>query len=102
MEFPTKGKTKTWGLTDLKLTEYRESFPGLNIDAELRKARQWCRDNSAKRKTGRGMTRFLGTWLSRANDSGRGRSSAGAYRDHTVSSPEDFDREANSEPDNRC
>lgn len=71
--FPTTGKgSKTWTLPATKLAEYREAYPSLDVDVELRKARQWCRDNPAKRKTAGGMLRFLTTWLNRAQDRGGG------------------------------
>lgn len=71
MTFPANGKgSPAWGLTAAKLAEYRDSFPGLDVPAELRKARQWCIDNPKKRKTLRGMAAFLTRWLSKAQDRG--------------------------------
>ncbi len=73
MVFPTVGKGgSTWPLLDAKLEEYRQSFPGVDVLSELRKALQWCRDNPAKRKTFSGIPAFLGRWLARAQNSGRG------------------------------
>lgn len=69
--FPTKDG-KEWFLPDGKLAEWQETYPRLDVPSELRKARQWLLDNPAKQKTFRGMTRFLGAWLTRAQDSGRG------------------------------
>lgn len=74
IEFPVNGDKSRplWGLTRSKANEYAESFPGVDVKAELLKARQWCRDNAAKRKTARGMPKFLGAWLSKAqNESAR-------------------------------
>jgi hypothetical protein len=72
MEFPTVGKgSKTWGLTSAKLAEYQEAFPGVDVEAECRKARQWCIDNSTKRKTAKGMPAFLGRWLAKVQDGPR-------------------------------
>lgn len=59
---------KEWVLTQAKYDEYRESFPALDLDAELRAARQWCRDNRSNRKDPSGMTRFLGNWLKKAQN----------------------------------
>lgn len=71
MTFPTVGTgAKEWHLTAAKLAEYATSFPGLDVQAECRKALQWLRDNPGKRKTAKGMPRFLGSWLGRANDRG--------------------------------
>lgn len=68
MSFPLPGAGGEWDLAQSKRDEYAESFPGVDVDGELRKARQWLRDNPTKRKTARGMTRFLGTWLGKAQD----------------------------------
>ena len=69
MLFPVAAKDHPgWPLYQSKIDEYRQSFPGVNLEAQLRKARQWCIDNPAKRKTPGGMLRFLNTWLSKAQD----------------------------------
>lgn len=71
MEFPTNGKgSKVWALRQSKVSEYLESFPGVDVDAELLKARQWCRDNASKRKTPQGMPGFLSRWLSKRQNAG--------------------------------
>ena len=57
---------KLWHLPQAKLDEYTKAFPNLDVEAEFRKASQWLIDNPSKRKTARGMTRFLGGWLGRA------------------------------------
>jgi hypothetical protein len=54
-----------WGLPEEKFLEYRTSFPGVDIHRELLKAHQWLLDNPSKRKTARGMFRFLSGWLGR-------------------------------------
>ena len=79
LTFPVVGTgAKTWVLSADKVAEYREAFPGLNVDAELRKALQWIRDNPKRRKTPSGMTKFLGGWLGRVQDRGGGASMARA------------------------
>ena len=71
-DFPcVGGGPAIWTLTTAKVAEYASSFPGVNLDAELRKAWQWCIDNRANRKTFRGMPAFLSRWLSRAQDQAR-------------------------------
>jgi hypothetical protein len=57
-----------WPLTQAKIDEWGEAYPGVDVLAECRKARQWCIDNPTRRKTAKGMPRFLSTWLSRAQD----------------------------------
>ncbi|AMV23446.1 hypothetical protein VT84_03485 [Gemmata sp. SH-PL17] len=72
MTFPCAGSgPREWCLTQSKLTEWSNAFPGVDVLAECRKARQWLIDNPRKCKTHSGMARFLGSWLGRAQDSGR-------------------------------
>jgi len=67
--FPTRGKGGgSWTLPAAKLAEYREAYPDLDVEAELRNARQWCRDNASDRKTSGGMLRFLTNWLNRSQN----------------------------------
>ncbi len=82
--FQTVGKgPKEWSLTEAKVAEYQESFPGVDVLAECRKARQWIIDNPTKRKTARGMPAFLTRWLGRVQNSGR----AGAGKDAPPETP---------------
>lgn len=70
--FPVTGKgPPNWSLPEDKLIEYRAAYPSLDVDTEMRKARQWCLDNPKRRKTsGRGMLSFLTGWLNRATNHG--------------------------------
>lgn len=71
-DFPTVGSgPKTWTLSKAKSEEYAKSYPGIDIIAECRAARQWCLDNPPRRKTARGMPAFLNRWLSKAQNTGR-------------------------------
>jgi uncharacterized protein YdaU (DUF1376 family) len=55
-----------WSPSAGMVKEWQSSFPSLDVIAELRKARQWCIDNPPKRKTAKGMRRFVGAWLGNA------------------------------------
>lgn len=67
--FPCVGSgPKLWELTQGKVAEYRDSFPGIDVMAECRAARQWCQDNPQKRKTFGGMPGFLTRWLTKAQN----------------------------------
>lgn len=67
LTYPTIGtEAKEWHLTEPKLAEYVEAFPALDVLAECRKALQWLRDDPGRRKTPKGMPKFLGGWLGRA------------------------------------
>lgn len=52
--------------------EYKRLYPGVDIDNAFREMRAWCNSNPTKRKTARGIKRFVNGWLSRQQDSGRG------------------------------
>lgn len=67
--FPCVG-SQSYVLREAKFLEYKKSFPGPVLMGELRKALQWLRDNPTRQKTPRGMPRFLGAWLSRAQNDG--------------------------------
>lgn len=60
-----------WNPTVAKMHEWQATFPIMDLDAQLRLASQWCKDNPAKRKTERGMHRFLFSWLERAQNSNK-------------------------------
>ena len=48
--------------------EWSRAYPKVDVLAEVRKARAWCLSNPKNRKTKGGASRFLNSWLSRAND----------------------------------
>lgn len=73
MEFPVIANGEApWRLLGSKLAEYADTFPHLEVGPELRRARQWLIDNPAKRKTPKGMPKFLFGWLERRQNRGRG------------------------------
>lgn len=55
-------------VTEAEIAEWRAAYPRIDVLAEVRKARAWCIANPSKRKTARGVARFLNTWLSSANE----------------------------------
>lgn len=77
LTYPTVGEIKEWPLRESKVREYETTFPGMDARAELRRARQWCVDTPARRKTAGGMLRFLFGWLERKQNDGRGGGSSG-------------------------
>ncbi len=70
-KFPVCGQDEPWVLMAAKLAEYQETYPHLDVGAELREAVQWCRDHESRQKTPRGMHSFLGGWLQRAQNRGK-------------------------------
>lgn len=65
MTFPTIGPAQEWA-TDAHVARWREMFPTLDVDAECRRALAWVEANPTKRKTARGMPKFLVGWMLRA------------------------------------
>lgn len=53
-----------------KIALWKETYPAVDIEQELRKMAAWSDANPAKRKTRRGITRFINSWLSREQDRG--------------------------------
>lgn len=49
---------------------WRELYPAVDIMQELRKMKGWCDSNPERRKTKRGIRRFINSWLSRQQDTG--------------------------------
>lgn len=48
------------------LAELRAAFPKVPLRDEMAKARSWCVANPAKRKTARGVAKFLHGWMTKA------------------------------------
>jgi hypothetical protein len=64
--FPVVGNSGSdWSLPQSLYDELRDAYPGVKLDDELRKARAWCISNAKRRKTPRGMPKFLNSWMER-------------------------------------
>ena len=59
------------------ITMWRETFPAVDVEFELGKMKAWLVSNPTKRKTRRGITRFINTWLTKTQDSGGSRTGKG-------------------------
>lgn len=92
LTFPTVGKTKDWHLDQAKLTELGAAFPLVDVLAECRKALAWMQASPARRKTARGMGRFLFGWLSRCVDRGGNPSAGGSGQVRRETIGEKIDR----------
>lgn len=55
-----------------KLQQWRETFPAVDVVQEFKKMYMWLDGNPKKKKTRRGISRFIYGWLERAQNSGRG------------------------------
>lgn len=63
--FPDCIRGETYMVSWDQAAEWAKAYPAVNIDEELRRAKAWLDANPTKRKTKRGMPRFLVAWFSR-------------------------------------
>ena len=52
-----------WRPTVADINEWRKLYSGIDVVRELGRMRQWCISNPSKRKTPRGVRRFVTNWL---------------------------------------
>ena len=65
------GKIPTRNITEREVKEWQPLYPGVNVLAECGKMAGWCIGNPSKRKTARGVDRFIHSWLANAQDQPR-------------------------------
>lgn len=70
--FPVSGNDKDWLLSEAFLEEQRPLYPGVDVLIEFKKALQWLKANPTRKKTARGMPKFLIGWLERSQNKSRG------------------------------
>ena len=49
---------------------WQRTYPAINVHQELNAMESWLDANPTRRKTARGIKRFINSWLSRAQDRG--------------------------------
>ena len=59
-----------YSVTESQLAEWSETYPAVDVDQTLKRIRSWLVNNPSKRKTMRGMGKFIDSWLSREQDRG--------------------------------
>ena len=60
-------------VTEAMVAEWEAAFPAVDIRQQLRNMREWVLSNPTKRKTPRGVRRFITTWLAKEQDRGGSR-----------------------------
>ena len=73
---PLVDKTE-WGVSQKLIDEWSDAYPAVDVLGELKKMRVWLNDNPTRKKTKRGIRRFVSAWLDREQDRGRNVYSAG-------------------------
>lgn len=53
-----------------KIALWKEVYPAVDVDQELKRMIAWLDSNPARRKTKRGITKFINSWLSKEQDKG--------------------------------
>lgn len=53
------------------IENWKDAFPAVDIESQLKRMIVWLNANPTKKKTRRGINRFIVSWLSKEQDSGR-------------------------------
>lgn len=67
---PTNKKGEVFNVYESDLELWQDTYPAVDVIQQLKKIRSWLDANPSKRKTSRGMKKFINNWLSRAQDRG--------------------------------
>ena len=62
-----------FGVTRAMIDEFQALYPAVDVEQEIRNMIGWSSSNPTKRKTLKGIRRFINNWLAREQDSGRGK-----------------------------
>lgn len=64
-------KNQTYPVTQSQIDEWTEAYPRVDITLSIKQMIAWLNANPSKRKTTRGCPRFINSWLSSNQDSGK-------------------------------
>ena len=82
IELPLAKKGSVAEITVEQIITWTQSYPGVDVQQQLRNMREWLLHNPTKRKTSRGIGRFITSWLAKEQNRGTGhngqRTTAGA------------------------
>lgn len=77
-----------WRPTEALFAEYVRLYPNVDVKQQFNVMRSWCLSNPSKRKTKRGITRFVNGWLAKEQDKGYRRPLAnGSYQQAAHAAP---------------
>lgn len=74
-------KSEFWIYGD-QVEQWSQLFPAVDVMQELRKMKSWLDSNQSRRKTKRGILRFINGWLSKEQDRGREISQRSVVKDN--------------------
>jgi len=78
LDFCTRGKIRSWALTQPEADRLAEAFPELDIIAVAKKAKAWIAANPKRTPTATGMSAFLYSWVAREQNGRPSRASTTA------------------------
>lgn len=55
-------------VTKEQILEYKDAYPGVDVEQELKRMKMWCDANEMKRKTKNGIKKFIVNWLNNASE----------------------------------
>lgn len=66
-------KRRAYVVTAAAKAEHEAAYPGVDVPRQYRAMAAWLRSNPKRRKTHRGMGRFVNSWLARQQNQGGGK-----------------------------
>lgn len=66
-------------ITEADVAEWKELYQAVDVMQELRKMKGWADANPSKRKTRKGVKRFINSWLAKEQDKYHGPQGGGQY-----------------------
>lgn len=69
-------------ISELDISQWKETYPSIDIDLEIKKMVEWCLSNEKKSSSKRLWRKFITSWLSNANEKAINQQ---AYRSNTQS-----------------
>lgn len=79
-----------YGITTEDFDTWQSAYPAVDVLGDLKKMRTWLDANPTRRKTARGIKRFIVGWLERSQNSApRQGTSTGSYQNKTAAMLED-------------
>ena len=87
IELDTNRTGETFAVTEGFVSQMKALYPAVDVEQELRNMKAWLMSNPQRRKTFKGMPKFINSWLAREQDKGfvspQGRKPARTAPDYT-------------------
>lgn len=69
IKIPLIDKTE-FDVTESMVKDFKEAYPAVDVEQQLRNMRQWCLSNPKNKKTRSGVMRFINNWLMKDQNRG--------------------------------